>query len=244
MTRILAVLLAIGATLSAAELKVLTIGAINPGFRTIADQYGRETGNTVTMQADTAPGLSRRIAAGEAADLLIAPGNVIDEAAKQGKAIASTKTAVARVGIGVEVRAGASVPNVASVDALREALLNADFIIYNQGSSGLYMEKLFEQMGIAARIQAKTVRFANAAQVADRVMADTGNEIGFGPLPEILSSDPKRLHLAGPLPSSIQHYTDYDGAVMSSGHSDLAQRFLRDLTSPAARQMFAAAGVD
>ena len=86
MGRILAVFLAIGSAASGAELKVLMIGAINPGFANIAAQYKSDGGNSVTTQVDTAPGLSRRIAGGETADILIAPDNVIDEAVKQGKA--------------------------------------------------------------------------------------------------------------------------------------------------------------
>jgi molybdate transport system substrate-binding protein len=245
MTRILAVLMALGAIASAAEIKMLMIGAINPGFSNIAKQYKIDAGHNVTMQVDTAPGLTKRIAAGESADILIAPDNVIDDAAKQGKVVAATRTpAVAKVGIGVAVPAGNKAPNVATVDALKQALLSAESIVYNQGSSGLYIDKMLEQMGIAEQIKAKTVRFANAGQVVNHVMDAKGNEIGFAPLPEIFSQDPKRLKSAGPLPASVQNYTSYSAVVMTGGNVDVAKDFIRYLTAPAARKTFAAAGVD
>jgi molybdate transport system substrate-binding protein len=141
MARWIAVLMAAGAVMSGADLKVLMIGAINPGFSNIAAQYKKDAGHNVTMQVDTAPGLTKRIAAGETADILIAPDNVIEDAVRQGKAVAATKTAaVAKVGIGVAVPAGSKAPEVGSVDALKRALLAADTVVYNQGSSGIYIE--------------------------------------------------------------------------------------------------------
>lgn len=249
MKRIPAVLIAavtaMCAVASAADLKVLMIGAINPGFSNIAKQYKSDAGHNVTMQVDTAPGLTKRIAAGESADILIAPDNVIDDAVKQGKAIGSTKVpAVAKVGIGLAVPAGTKAPNIATVDALKQALLAADSIVYNQGSSGLYIEKMLEQMGIGEQLKAKTVRFANAGQVVNHVMDAKNNEIGFAPLPEVFSQDPKRLQSAGPLPSSLQNYTSYSAVVMTGGNAEVAKDFIRYLTAPAAKRTFAAAGVD
>jgi len=245
MKRALAALLAMGAGAFAAELKVMAIGAINPGFANIAAQYKRDAGHSITLLADTAPGLTKRIAAGETGDILIAPDNVIEDAAKQGKVVVSTKTPVARVGIGVAVRRGAAAPNVATVDALKQTLLNAESIVYNQGSSGLYIQMLFDQMGIAKQLEAKTTRYANAGQVVRHVMEGKGNEIGFAPLPEILSSDQTKLQLAGPLPASVQNYTNYEAVVMTGGSSaDVARDFIRYLTAPAAKRTFAEAGVD
>jgi len=226
-------------------LKVLMIGAINPGFSNIAKQYKVDAGHNVTMQVDTAPGLTKRIAAGETADILIAPDNVIEDAVKQGKAVAITRVAaVAKVGIGVAVPAGGKAPNVATVDALKQALLSAESIVYNQGSSGIYIDKMLEQMGIAEQLKTKTVRFANAGQVVQHVMAAKNNEIGFAPLPEIFSQDPKRLQSAGPLPAELQNYTSYSAVVMTGGSADVAKDFIRYLTAPAAKKTFAAAGVD
>jgi len=230
--------------LSAADLKVMAIGAINPGFRNIADRFERDTGNKITLLADTAPGLTRRLAAGENADLLIAPDNVIDEATKLGKVITGTRTPVAKVGIGVAVRQGATSRAIPDLDSLKQALLEADAVVYNQGSSGLYIDKLFEQMGLTAAVKAKTIRYPNAAQVVNHVMGGKGNEVAFAPLPEIMSSDPKKLHSLGPLPTDVQNYTRYTGAVMNGPSAEPAKDFLRYLTSKTSREVFAAAGVD
>ncbi|MBI2150475.1 MAG: substrate-binding domain-containing protein [Acidobacteria bacterium] len=244
MARLLATLLFMSTAATAAELKVLGIGALNPGFARISEQYKAEKGHSVTAQMDTATGMSKRLESGQTADVLIAPDTVIDEAARRDQVVISTKTLVARVGIGIAMRRGTAVPNVATVDALKQALLNADSIVYNQGSSGIYIDKLIEQMGIADRIKAKTTRYANAGQVLQHVMNGKANDIGFSPLPEIITGDPTRLQLAGPLPAPVQNNTSYAAVVMTGGNAGLAQDFIRYLTTPAAKQIFSAAGVD
>ena len=78
---ILAALMTVGAIAPAAELQVLSVGSINPGLANNGEQFKKDTGNQITIQVDTAPGLSRRLTAGESADILIATADVVDEAA-------------------------------------------------------------------------------------------------------------------------------------------------------------------
>lgn len=242
---ILTAFIAFGAIASAADIKVLMIGAINPGFSNIAKQYQHDALTGVTMQVDTAPGITKRLATGETADILIAPDNVVDEAVKQGKADASTRVpGVAKVGIGLCMPAGNQPPNISTVEALKQALLTADSVVFNQGSSGIYIEKMLDRMGIADQLKPKIVRFANAGQVVNHVMAAKNNEVGFAPLPEIMSQDPKRLRSAGALPAPVQNYTSYTAIVMTGANDQVAKDFIRYLIAPAARRTFAAAGVD
>ena len=133
----LAALLVLGAMAPAAELKVLSVGSINPGLSNNGEQFKKDTGNQITIQVDTAPGLSRRLVAGETADILIATADVLDDAAKTGKILAGSRMVVARVGVGVTVRQAGTIPNVKTADGLKQALESADSIVYNEGSSGL-----------------------------------------------------------------------------------------------------------
>src|SRR5262245_32917771 len=142
--RLFAVLVAMSVTVSAADLRVLSVGAIQPALGTIAEQFKRETGNNVTIQVDTSPGITRRLASGEAADILIATPDLVESAAKEDKLISTSKMTVARVGIGIAMRRGAAPPNIKTGDALMQALLSANMVVYNEGSSGLYLEKLFD----------------------------------------------------------------------------------------------------
>ena len=241
----MATLLLAASMTPAAELKVLSVGSINPGLANNGEEFKKSTGNTITIHVDTAPGLRGRLTSGETADVLIATADVLDEAAKAGKIVAGTRTLVARVGVGITVRKGASLPDVKTAAALKQVLENADSIVYNEGSSGLYLDRLFGQMGIAEKLKPRTTRYPNGGQVAQHVVNGKGNEIGFLPVSYILSNLSQGIQFVGPLPGDTQNYTSYEAAVMTGGKAaDAARDFIKYLTSPGAKKIFAASGVD
>jgi molybdate transport system substrate-binding protein len=142
------------------------------------------------------------------------------------------------------VRADASPPNIATTEALKQALLGADSIVYNTASSGQYIAKMIEKLGIADQVKAKTTLYADAAAVVAHVAKGKGNEIGFSPVPEIKMSEPKGVKLVGPLPADIQNYTTYGAAELASATSkDAAKAFLAYLATPEAKQTLASAGI-
>ena len=234
-----------GSAAVAADISVFSAGAVEPGLIKVADQFRRETGHEVKIQFGTAPQLAKRLAAGEAADILIAPPAVVDEQVKNGKLIAEGRVTVGRVGVGVAVRNGMAPPDIASVDALKRALLNADSVVYNQASTGIYLEKLFDKLGVAEQVKPKATRYANGAQVFEHVINGKGNELGFGAITEIKTFEAKGLKLVGPLPAEVQNYTTYTAAVMTGAQAaDVAREFVRYLGTGAAKGAFAAAGID
>jgi molybdate transport system substrate-binding protein len=231
-------------TAAAADVKVLSAGAVEPGLLHAAEQFERASGSEITVQFNTAPQLTRRLADGEVADVLIAPP-ALDEQAKNGRISTQGRLMLGRVGAGVVVRASAPSPDIANIEALKQAMLNADSIVYNTASSGLYLEKLFERIGIAEQIKAKTTRYPNGEDVMDHIIKGKGNELGFGAITEIKLFEPKGLKLVGPLPPDIQNYTSYGAALMSNAPSvDAAKAFLTYLATPEAKQIFAAAGIE
>jgi len=128
---------------------------------------------------------------------------------------------------------------------LKEALLRADSVVYNQASTGQYLEKLFERMGVVEQLKAKTTRYPSAAQVMEHIIRGSGYEIGFGPITEIRDFEPKGLIFVAPLPADVQNYTTYVAAVMNDARApDAGRDFVRYLTSAAARRTFAATGVE
>ena len=237
------VLFAFGGAAMAAEIKVLSAGAVEPGLVKLAEQFRRDTGNRVKIQFGTAPQLAKRLADGESADVLVAPPSVVDAQIKTGKIAADSRVIVGRVGVGVAVRTDAPIPDIATLDAFKQTLINADSVVYNQASTGLYLEKLFDIMGIGEQLKPKTTRYANAAQVLEHVIGGRGNEIGFAPITEIKPFEPKGLKFVGPLPAQVQNYTTYAAGVMTDAQ-DAAKDFIRYLGGPIGKQTFAAAGID
>jgi molybdate transport system substrate-binding protein len=233
------------ATASAAEVKVLSAGAVEPGLHAFAVLVKRETGHELKIQFNTAPQIAKRLAASEVYDILISPPAAIDGAAKDGKVIADTRVPVGRVGGGIIVRTGAPIPKVGTVDELKQALLQADGVVYNTASTGLYLDKLFARIGILDPIKSKTTRYPDGASVMEHVIKSKGNEIGFGAITEIRMYEGKGLKLVGPLPAEVQNYTNYQAAVMTgSTQQDAARAVLKVLATPEGKAAFASGGVE
>ena len=232
-------------TALAADIRILSAGAVEPGLAKAAEQFQRNTGNKVRIQYATAPQITKRLAEGDVADLLIAPPALIDLQTRNGKVSADTRVAIGRVGVGVTVRSEAPDPDIATLDRFKQSLLAADSIVYNQASSGLYLEKLFDLLGIGDQLKTKSTRYASGAEVLDHIIAGKGNEIGFGAITEIKLFEAKGLRLVGPLPAQVQNYTHYTAGVMTDARAeDAAKDFLAYLGTPAAKALFAAAGIE
>ena len=237
--------MAVSATALAADIKVLSAGAVEPGLHAFAQIVKRETGHDLKIQFNTAPQIAKRLAGGEGYDILISPPAAIEQAVKDGKIVADSRVPVGRVGGGIIVRTAAAAPNVASVDAFKRALLDADSVVYNTASTGLYLDKLFANMGILEQIKPKSTRYADGASVMEHIIKGKGNEIGFGAITEIKMYESKGLKLVGPLPAEVQNYTSYEAALMSGATAtDAAKAVLRQLATPAGKAAFVSAGVE
>jgi len=228
-----------------AEIRVLSAGAVKPALAGLIEAFRRETGHHVKVTFATAPQIRKRLAAGEMADVLIAPPAVLDELVKAGKTAGADRIAVGRIGVGVMVRDGAPLPKIATVDEFKQSLLDAASLVYNQASTGIYLARLFDRLGIGEQLESKTTRYPDAAAVITHLLEGKGNEIGLGATTVILESEKKGLKLVGPLPAEIQNYTTYAATILTEGPAkEVARALLCYLTTPAAKAAFAAAGFE
>jgi molybdate transport system substrate-binding protein len=227
----------------ASKVKVLSAGAVKPGVVPALAAFQRDSGYDIAIEFATAPAIRQRLSAGQAPDVVIAPPDVLDELAQTGKA-ATDRVTLGRIGVGVMVRGGAPVPKIASVDEFIQALLHTESIVYNQASTGIYLDKLFARLGIAAQLKSKSTRSVDFAAVLDHVSKSNGNEIGFGATTVIIESAGKGSQFVGPLPAEIQNYTSYAAALTVHGSDvDAARALVEYFTTPAAKSIFTAAGI-
>jgi len=226
-----------------AELKLLSAGAVQPGLMNVIDAFQRETGHGLNATFATAPEIRKRIGQGEAAHLVIAPPALLDDLVKTRKTTGE-RVIVGRIGVGVMVRAGAALPKITTVDEFRRSLLDTDSVVYNQASTGIYLETLFARLGIAAQLKTKTTRYPDAAAVLDHVSNGKNKEIGFGATTVIVEAKDKGLLFVGPLPAEIQNYTTYTAMMTADGAArDPAREFLGYLATEAAKAILAEAGI-
>lgn len=229
--------------MSSAEISVLSAGAVQPGMVKVIDAFRHETGHEVKVAFATAPGILKRIDR-ETPDVVIAPPAVLDELVKAGKATPADRVTVGRIGVGLMVRDDAPLPMIGTIEEFKQSLLTTKSVVYNQASTGTYLEKLFERLGIAERLKTKTVRYPDAAAVLDHICKGKGDDIGFGATTVIIEGESKGLKFVGPLPQEIQNYTTYAATVVGAGSAlNAAREFVRFLTGPVAQKVFAAAGI-
>jgi molybdate transport system substrate-binding protein len=239
------VLCTVWGTAMAVDIKVLSAGAVEPGLVKVAEQFRKDTGHRARITFNTAPQIEKRLGGGEVADVVIAPPGVMDNQMRRNKIEPDSHVVVGRVGVGVVVRADANEPDIATLERFKQSLQSADSLVYNQASTGLYLERMFDLLGIADALKAKTTRYANGAQVMEHVIAGKGNEVGFGAITEIRLMEPKGLKYVGPLPAQVQNYTSYAAGVMTEAPApELARDFVKYLASPASKAMFFAAGIE
>lgn len=242
---IIATFFLLACTASAAEITVISGGAVEPGLEAFAQLVRRDLGHELRILYNTAPQIAKRLSEGEVFDILVSPPAMIETAIGEGRVVPETRVKVGRVGAGIIVRTGVPVPDVASVDALKQALREADSVVYNTASTGIYLDKLFVTMGIAEELKAKTTRYPTGAAVMEHVIKGKGREIGFGAMTEIRLYEPKGIKLVGPLPADIQNYTSYEAVLMTGATAaEAARAVLGHLATPAAKAAFTAGGVE
>lgn len=239
-----AVLTILASPASAAELKILTAGAMKQVVLALQPEFEKQ-GHKLIVENDTAGALQKRIEGGEAFDITVVTPAAIDHLAAKGKLAGDTKTMVARVAIGVMVRPGTPLPNISSVDAFKQALLDAKSVAYidpaSGGSSGIYLDKLFEKMGIAHVVRAKA-KLKRGGYVADLLVSGDA-ELGIHQISEIVPV--KDVVLVGPLPPEIQNYTIYAGAISSATKEPAAAKaFIDVLAGPAGGAVLRDKGMD
>ena len=237
--------LACASAAQAADVKILTAGAMKAVVLELVPQFEKETGHKAVVDNDTAGGLARRIDGGEAFDLAIITPGVLNDLTKKNKVVGDSRANVARVGVGVVVKDGAALPDIASVDAFKRALLAAKSVAYidpaSGGSSGIYLTGLFDKLGIAADIKPKA-KLKRGGYVADLIVSGEA-ELGLHQISEILPV--KGVKLVGPLPAEIQNYTTYAAAVGTDAKQpDAARALIKLLTGPAAEGVLKARGME
>lgn len=230
---------------AAAEIRVLSAGAMKAMVSELSEGFRKDTGHTVVVTADTGGGLRKRVEGGEKADVLVAPDAVMDALAKSNHVVAGSRHDLARTAVGVAVREGAPRPDISTVDAFKRAVLEAKSVVYldpaTGATSGIHVANVLKQLGLADAIKDKVVLWKGG--YAAEAVASGKADLCLHQVSEILPV--KGVTLVGPLPAQINKVTVYAAALLAGAPSpDAGRALLTYLARPEFRPRFAAAGLD
>src|SRR5262249_24568653 len=152
------------------------------------------------------------------------PLDVFKDAPTRSKFDPGPTPTIARVGIGVAVRAGAPKPHISTLDALKQTLLQAhDIASIPASATGYLLADIYERLGIAEEMKAKTKAQPGPVQIAEAIASGEADLAVF--LTNVLA-DP-RLDLVGPFPAEVQREVVYmAGVATSTKEADAATAFI------------------
>lgn len=198
-------------------------------------------GGRLEMIWDPTVALMRRLRAGETADGIVAIDWALDDLEAQGRIAPGSRRPLVQAAFGIAVARGAPKPDISTVKHLRETLLAAPSIVWSRtGASGLYFERLIDQLGIGAAVRAKSVVIP-AGLTGERVLRGEA-ALAVQQISELLAVP--GVDLAGPFPDEVQETTDFSTAIFADAVQPAgAQAFIRMLYSPRLHRAYETSGL-
>lgn len=190
--------------------------------------FEAQTGTAVAIESVGGVDAAKRVAAGEAFDLVLLASDALDKLAAAGH-VASPRVDYVHSPVAIAVPAGAPLPDVGSEAALKAAVQAAATIGYSTGPSGQHLMCLFERWGLAAELASRTVQAKPGIPVGSQV-ASGEVALGFQQLSELQGLP--GIQIVGLLPADCAFITTFSGCVATaSTQPALAQGFLAHLNS-------------
>lgn len=243
----LGVFLAASQVAQAAEIRVITSGAFTEAYKKLVPEFEKQTGHKVISSYGASVGnapdaIPTRFSRGEKFDLIILSDGGLEAMIKKGNVIPGSRVDLVRSQIGAAVRKGTPKPDISTVEALKQTLLNAKSIAYSASASGTYLStELFPKLGVAEQLKdtAKKIMSERVGAVVARGDA----ELGFQQVSELIYF--KELDFVGTLPDAVQQTIFFSSAlVQGSEQQEAAKHLVRFFTSPAVAEIVRGTGLD
>ncbi len=203
----------------AAELKVFASRGVWTILTSIGPEFEKITGHKLFVETDFNAEFIRRINSGEEYDIIITDTGTIDELRNEGKVLAGSPVEIARSSHGVIVRAGASKPDIRSIDSFKNALLRARSITYPPGPA---IQQLIEKLGIKDAVASKVA--LPTKDVSAALVAKGEVELGIVAATQALTTP--GVDFVGLLPAEAQIVTDVVAAISATSNRALAAKTL------------------
>jgi molybdate transport system substrate-binding protein len=231
---------------SPSRVSVLMSGGFAGAYDQLLPEFERTSGIKVTTGSGASQGngphtIAAQLARGVPADVVIMSREGLAELVEADRIAAGTIMDLARVPLGVAVRAGAARPDVSSVDAFKQALLKAETIAVPGSTSGIWLvTELFPRLGLADKLD---VTMTPRGSDASGMVAAGGADLAVMPVSEIMAA--RGVDFAGTLAPEIQMVQVFAAAMVAGSTAiDASRRLIAFLASPRAAETIGRSGME
>lgn len=232
--------------MSIGAVNVLISGGFSGAYEQLLPEFERTSGIKVTTRSGASQGtgpqtIAAQLARGVPADVVILSREGLGELMAANRIVAGTDVDLARVPLGVAVRAGTPKPDVSTVVAVKQLLLKAKTVAVPGSTSGIWLRtELFPRLGIAEKINVKVTPRATGAM---GMVAAGDADIAVMPVSEILRA--QGVDFAGTIPPEIQLVQVFSAAVVAgSSEIEASKRLIEFLASAHASETIRKRGME
>jgi molybdate transport system substrate-binding protein len=229
-------------------LNVLISGGFSGAYEQLLPEFERMSGIKVTTKSAASQGtgpqtIGAQLASGVHADVVILSREGLNQLIAAHRIVAGTDVDIARVGLGVAVRAGAPKPDVSTIEGFKQAMLNAKMVAIPGSTSGIWLTTtLFPRLGIAEKVNAKVL--PRGTDVTAMVAAGSA-DLGVLPVSEIMHARASGVEIAGSIAPEAQFMQTFSTAVVTgSSEIDASKRLIEFLASSRASQTIRESGME
>src|SRR3984893_10878141 len=207
-------MLLFGPVAASAQLNVLMSGGFSGAYEQLLPEFERTSGIKVRTGSGASQGtgpqtIAAQLARGVPADVVILSREGLNELIAAERVATGTDVDLARVPLGVAVRAGAPKPDVSTVEAFKQILLKSKTVAVPGSTSGIWLiTDLFPRLGIAEQIN---VRAMPRGADATGMVAVGGADLAVLPVSEIVHA--ASVDFAGSIAAEIQFVQVFSAAV-------------------------------
>src|SRR4029434_6040210 len=231
---------------ASAQLNVLISGGFSGGYEKLLPEFQRTSRRKVTTGAgaaqSTGPQTSAaQLARGVPANVVILSREGLSELIAAKRIVAGTDVDLARVPLGVAVRAGTPKPDVRTIEAFKQLLLKAKTVAIPGSTSGIWLTTdLFPRLGIADKINVKVTPRGTGAT---GMVAAGDADLAVMPVSEIVHAP--GVAFAGSIAPEIQFVQTFSAAVVAgSGNIEGSKRLIEFLASARASEAITNSGME
>jgi molybdate transport system substrate-binding protein len=226
------------------EVRVFAAGAAKHAVEAIAPAFQQATGHTLRASYDTVGALRDKVlqaASGEAADVVILSDAALATLRTAKRLDAAPAHSIGQVVVALAAPQNATLPDLSTPEALRQALLAAPSIAFADpargATAGTHFAKVLEALGLTETLKSKTTMLAFGVDVI-RAVSEGKYALGVSQSSEIMQHP--GIRFAGGLPAPHALSTGYSAALATDNAA--AKQWLAFIASPQGMRAFASSG--